>query len=250
MNQSNSLAVSMCRSAPYDPYGAQFGNHASLLAFNGELRDAPTGNYLLGNGRRAYSPTLRRFLSADQLSPFSKGGINAYAYCLGDPLNRHDPSGTSSLWVLAKRVVWFGSRIKAFFSGRDRLKTLGEGATWLAGIGGAMASYGVPGAKELAAVGSVVRFSVKVGSVGKALKKHVDHLIPASGPYVMDLAGAEFSPFVGPFAGNPQIDSQASKSVGPVGLQSGFSSSAMPPPPHARTSGEVCEAAIFFLTGG
>lgn len=198
MNQRSSLALSLCRSVPYDPYGARLGNYAPLLAFNGELRDAPTGNYLLGNGRRAYSPTLRRFLSADPLSPFSKGGINAYAYCLGDPVNRHDPSGAFSLWALAKRVVWFGSRIKAMLSGRDRLKALSEGAAWATGISGAMAAYGVPGARELATAGGVVKVGVKAISVSKSLKKHVDRLIPALGPFLMYLAGAEFSPFVGP----------------------------------------------------
>ena len=34
-----------------------------------------------------------RFNSPDTLSPFGKGGINAYAYCAGDPVNRSDPSG-------------------------------------------------------------------------------------------------------------------------------------------------------------
>ncbi|KPZ22499.1 RHS repeat-associated core domain-containing protein, partial [Pseudomonas syringae group genomosp. 3] len=29
----------------------------------------------------------------DSLSPFGKGGLNAYAYCAGDPVNRSDPSG-------------------------------------------------------------------------------------------------------------------------------------------------------------
>jgi hypothetical protein len=36
---------------------------------------------------------LRRFYSADKLSPFGAGGVNAYAYCQGDPVNNVDPSG-------------------------------------------------------------------------------------------------------------------------------------------------------------
>jgi len=63
------------------------------LAFNGERLDPFTGCYHLGNGRRAYNPTLMRFQSADRLSPFGKGGINAYAYCRNDPVNFADPSG-------------------------------------------------------------------------------------------------------------------------------------------------------------
>jgi len=34
-----------------------------------------------------------RFHSPDSFSPFAAGGINAYMYCGGDPVNRIDPSG-------------------------------------------------------------------------------------------------------------------------------------------------------------
>ncbi|WP_397457346.1 RHS repeat-associated core domain-containing protein, partial [Pseudomonas versuta] len=34
-----------------------------------------------------------RFHSRDSLSPFGEGGLNGYAYCAGDPVNRIDPSG-------------------------------------------------------------------------------------------------------------------------------------------------------------
>ncbi|WP_434602061.1 RHS repeat-associated core domain-containing protein [Pseudomonas sp. Z4-7] len=64
-----------------------------LLAFNGERPDPVTGHYLLGNGYRAFNPVLMRFNSPDSLSPFGKGGLNAYAYCTGDPVNKADPSG-------------------------------------------------------------------------------------------------------------------------------------------------------------
>jgi len=38
-----------------------------------------------------------KFISADVKSPFDQGGINAYAYCGGDPVNRVDPTGQSWL---------------------------------------------------------------------------------------------------------------------------------------------------------
>nr|WP_180202479.1 RHS repeat-associated core domain-containing protein [Pseudomonas sp. SbOxS1]NYU01710.1 RHS repeat-associated core domain-containing protein [Pseudomonas sp. SbOxS1] len=79
----------------YLPYGHRRPESGltSLLGFNGERSDAITGHYLLGNGYRAFNPVLMRFNSPDSLSPFGKGGLNSYAYCLGDPINMSDPTG-------------------------------------------------------------------------------------------------------------------------------------------------------------
>jgi RHS repeat-associated protein len=79
----------------YSPYGHRFTENGltSLLGFNGERADPVTGHYLLGNGRRAFNPVLMRFNGPDIFSPFGRGGVNAYAYCLGDPVNRGDPTG-------------------------------------------------------------------------------------------------------------------------------------------------------------
>jgi RHS repeat-associated protein len=49
--------------------------------------------YVPGNGSRPYLPGLMRFASSDALSPFGAGGINAYTYCTGDPVNRMDTNG-------------------------------------------------------------------------------------------------------------------------------------------------------------
>lgn len=79
----------------YTAYGAQFAQQEDRirLGFNGQLREAKIGWYLLGNGYRAYNPRLMRFHSPDSWSPFGGGGINAYMYCAGDPINRADPTG-------------------------------------------------------------------------------------------------------------------------------------------------------------
>lgn len=66
---------------------------AQLVGLGGERRDPMCGVYHLGNGYRAYSPNLMRFRCPDTMSPFGAGGINPYAYCAGDPVNRLDPSG-------------------------------------------------------------------------------------------------------------------------------------------------------------
>ncbi|SEQ79272.1 RHS repeat-associated core domain-containing protein, partial [Pseudomonas sp. NFACC02] len=90
------------RHVTYDPYGEPHGDEPlqSLLAFNGEVRDAVSGWYLLGKGYRAYNPTLMRFHSPDSLSPFGAGGVNPYVYCLSDPINAVDPSGHSlKSWI-------------------------------------------------------------------------------------------------------------------------------------------------------
>lgn len=69
-----------------------------ILGFNGERFDTVTRTTHPGNGYRTYHPRLLRFSSPDGWSPFGYGGINPYAFCAGDPINRADPSGHHSLW--------------------------------------------------------------------------------------------------------------------------------------------------------
>ncbi|KAF7616925.1 RHS repeat protein [Aspergillus flavus] len=78
-------------SQEYTPYGLSLGGTA--IGFTGQWRDPVTGWYHLGNGYRVYNPRLMCFHSPDAWSPFVSGEINPYAYCLGDPINRADPSG-------------------------------------------------------------------------------------------------------------------------------------------------------------
>lgn len=89
----------------YTPYGyhLQEADTPQLLGFNGERFDPFTGYYLLGNGYRVFNPVLMRFNSPDSWSPFGEGGINAYAYCAGDPVNREDPTGHMP-WKGLKRL--------------------------------------------------------------------------------------------------------------------------------------------------
>lgn len=79
----------------HTPFGhiqrAQHGH--SSIAYNGQHRELISSHYLLGHGYRAYDPILMRFHSPDSASPFGRGGINSYAYVLGDPINNLDPSG-------------------------------------------------------------------------------------------------------------------------------------------------------------
>jgi len=92
LSRSNERGISTHR---YSPFGAgQLADAAdSMPGFNGQRRDPVSHSYHLGNGYRAYNPILMRFNCPDSLSPFGAGGINSYAYCSGDPINRTDPSG-------------------------------------------------------------------------------------------------------------------------------------------------------------
>lgn len=101
----------------YSPFGYRQPENGllSLLGFNGERPDPVTGHYLLGNGYRAFNPVFMRFNSPDSLSPFGKGGINSYTYCLGDPVNLYDPDGHSvvSVFKVVQAHVKFRRFLKA-----------------------------------------------------------------------------------------------------------------------------------------
>lgn len=94
----------------YSPYGHRDVVDAvpGLPGFNGEHPDPMTGHYLLGNGYRAYNPVLMRFNSPDSLSPFGEGGLNPYAYCIGDPINNRDPTGHKADRNQILGFVWLG----------------------------------------------------------------------------------------------------------------------------------------------
>lgn len=99
----------------FSAYGySAISNGRPMVGFNGQWRDPLTTAYPLGNGHRLYMPSLRRFSRADSLSPFGDGGINAYCYCSGDPVNRVDPTG--QYWgALLGRVI---NRLVSFLPGR------------------------------------------------------------------------------------------------------------------------------------
>jgi len=91
----------------FTPYGYRLrASVHSAIGFNGYRQDPVTGTYPLGNGHRYYGAALMRFISPDAFSPFHRGGMNAYAYCQGDPINREDSNGR---WPNLRKQV-FGGR--------------------------------------------------------------------------------------------------------------------------------------------
>ncbi|NBB59607.1 hypothetical protein GVN18_10000 [Pseudomonas sp. ODNR1LW] len=106
-------AVGKANSIAYSAYGQQSARQevATGLGFNGQMREAQIGWYLLGNGYRAYNPVLMRFHSPDSWSPFGEGGLNVYMYCGGEPVMGSDPTGHFN--PLLKLLSRFNRRLTA-----------------------------------------------------------------------------------------------------------------------------------------
>ncbi len=68
--------------------------HRNPFRYRGYFYDAKLGFYYLRS--RYYDPVAKRFLSPDDiayLAPNTINGLNLYAYCGGNPVNKIDPSG-------------------------------------------------------------------------------------------------------------------------------------------------------------
>ncbi|XXX72193.1 RHS repeat-associated core domain-containing protein [Sorangium sp. So ce134] len=126
----------------YTPFGYRPTTDAAPLGYHGERQDPVTGATHLGNGYRAYNPVLMRFNTPDDWSPFGAGGINRYAYCAGDPINRVDPSGHLSVGA------WIG---------------IGLGVV---GIIATVATFGLAAAPVIAAEGVVAGLAAGASAVG------------------------------------------------------------------------------------
>ena len=71
--------------------------HINPLRYRGYYYDKETGYYYLQS--RYYDPNICRFISADNynyISNETRYGINAYAYCLNNPVNYSDYSGNTA----------------------------------------------------------------------------------------------------------------------------------------------------------
>jgi len=90
------------RQRRYSAHGAEpVDDQHTPFGYAGQRRE-PLTEWNIPAGYRPYDPLLMCFLAPDSESPFGRGGINAYAYCAGDPINRIDPDGHSwHTWVLA-----------------------------------------------------------------------------------------------------------------------------------------------------
>lgn len=117
----------------YTPHGAEYGEAAGhgQFGFAGEYREPLTGWYIPA-GYRPYDPLLMIFLAPDSDSPFGGGGLNPYAYCAADPINRIDPDGHS--WL-----TWLTIGLGIVLGVAATVATMGAAAPGFVALGGAMA---------------------------------------------------------------------------------------------------------------
>ena len=97
----NVMSANASRTGRYTPYGLET-TLPSATGFTGQLKAWSLPGYFLGSGYRFFNTVLMRFHSPDSLSPFAAGGINAYMYCGGDPVNRIDPSGHMDIFSIGR----------------------------------------------------------------------------------------------------------------------------------------------------
>ena len=122
------------RSRHYTAHGAQADSAdqtSSPFAFAGQRREPLTHWYIPG-GNRPYDPLLMIFLAPDSESPFGRGGINPYAYCAGDPVNRVDPDG-HAWWK------WLVAGIGAVLGAVAVIASFGTAAPGFAALAAALA---------------------------------------------------------------------------------------------------------------
>lgn len=112
----------------YSPYGYSTGGEGAL-GYNGERREAQV-DYVLGNGYRTFSLLLMRFRSPDSWSPFGEGGLNAYMYVMGNPIEFADETGHAPGWLsrIFRRI--FGNKAKAASNASPKFKATPSSKTF------------------------------------------------------------------------------------------------------------------------
>ena len=130
-----------------DPVGwsGQWGGYTDqeTVAPPGAGTDPLARNPLVLLGHRYYDPGAGRFLNRDPVG--MEGGINLYAYCTNNPVNKSDPSGLDAITLLTPDEVkaWYAA-IDYSIKNRAAISETGfavaKGAATIAGASGTLAT--------------------------------------------------------------------------------------------------------------
>ncbi|ANN71417.1 RHS repeat-associated core domain-containing protein [Bordetella bronchialis] len=139
----------------------------NAIAYAAQYRSPVSAAYPLGNGYRLYLPSLMRFNRPDDMSPFAAGGIHAYAYCVGDPVNRTDPRGRYPILTFASMVmtlVDMATSASAYRNASTIGSDLVRGEGWTARAVALRTAHAVSGASggigaAVALTGSILGFT-------------------------------------------------------------------------------------------
>ena len=177
----------------YDAWGNHVVTNSNLpqlaqcnpFRYRGYYYDVETSLYWLSS--RYYSPKLCRFISLDSieyLDPESINGLNLYAYCGNDPVNKYDPSGHIAISLTVLGLI-IGAAIGATAGGIAAYNIAkNNGAEGWELFGWTMAGIvggGVIGGALGAGVGALV--TKATGVIGLSITKY--SIIPIKGTTVL-----------------------------------------------------------------